>query len=160
MTRAIFLLAAVQLLGSEADRAVLSAMRMSAPDVCCIHTLRREPVDKELDLVLAIGTPKAWGPIKAGGAAYWGYQTPLGIFLQRRDRPGIVYKISVSQNSEDCEVNVERLTATDAVLSCTPDKGGPGPNHKFVYDLHLKSLVKEFTYPQFGLQRVLPANWS
>jgi len=153
--RALLLLAAVPLFGSEADRAVLTAMRMSAPDVYYGRTLRREPVDADFDLVLMIGTSKSEGPMN-GDSIYWRDRSPLGIFLQRRDRPATVYEISVSQNSEDCdEVSVENVTAKDVVLSCMPEKGGPGPNHKFVYDLRSKSLVKEFTFARFGIQRIL-----
>jgi hypothetical protein len=40
------------------------------------------------------------------------------------------------------------------VLSCTHEKGRPGPNWKFFYDLRAKALVKRITYDPFSMERI------
>jgi hypothetical protein len=54
-----------------------------------------------------------------------------------------IYKIAVSKGEGDCEARVERATARDVMLSCTPEKGERGPNRKFVYNIRSKALVKQ-----------------
>ena len=38
--------------------------------------------------------------------------------------------------------------------SCIPEKGKPGPNHKFVYDIHSTALIKYVQYEPFSLERI------
>ncbi len=50
---------------------------------------------------------------------------------------------------------VERATATDLVVSCTPEKGDlRGFNYKFVYDVHSKALTGQVEYQPFPMPRL------
>ncbi len=153
--RLIWLLAGCTVYAAEADRTVAPAMRRAAPNVHRIRVLQRASVDPELDLIIALGAPEGWPP-EDGEGGWWGDKTALGLFLQRRDRPDVVYQIAVEsgRGDADCYARVERATATDVVLSCTPEKGRRGPNRKFVYDIRAKALVKRIHYDPFAMQRV------
>jgi hypothetical protein len=149
----VWLLAACELYAAEPDRAVLTVMRSSASDIDHVRVIKRVAVDAELDLVVALGAQKGWATDQ-GNFIWWGDHRTLGILLQRRSRPDLIYKVAISKGEGDCEVRVERATVKDVVFSCTPEKGGPGPNHKFVYDIHSKALVKQIEYEPFSLQRI------
>jgi hypothetical protein len=97
-----------------------------------------------LDIVVALDGEGGW----------WGPKSKLGLFLQRRTDAGLLYKIVVDNGQDDCYARVERATATDVVLSCTPEKGGPGLNRKFVYDIRAKALVKRVEYDPFAMRRI------
>jgi hypothetical protein len=87
---------------------------------------------------------------------WWGNKVTLGIFLQQRDQPGLVYKIAVENGPSIDEgfIRVERATATDVLLLCTPEKGRPGPYLKYVYDIRAKALVKTVIYHPYPMERV------
>lgn len=100
-----------------------------------VRVVNRGPVDAELDAVVAMGT--------------------LGV----SNEPGhfrLLYKIAVENGSgdDDCYARVERVTATDVVISCTPEKSQPRTNRKFVYDLRAKALVQRVNYDPFAMRRV------
>ena len=99
-------------------------MRHASPNVYHVRVLQRASVDPELDLIIALGTPENW-PSENGEGGWWGDKTALGLFLQQRSRPNVVYQITVENGmgDVDCYARVERATATDVVLSCTPEKG-------------------------------------
>jgi hypothetical protein len=128
-------------------------MRSLASDIDHVQVIKRVAVDAELDLVVAVGAEKDWAAGQ-GNLIFWGNHRTLGILLQRRTRPDLIYKIAISKGEGDCEVRVKRATAKDVVLSCTPEKGGPGPNHKFVYDIRSKALIKQIEYDPFSLERI------
>ena len=144
---------------AEPDRAVLTVMRSLAPDIEQVQVIKRVPADAELDLVVALGAEKNWASSQ-GKFLWWGAHRTLGILLQRRNRPDSIYKIAISKGEGDCEVRIERATAQDVVLSCTPEKGMPGPNRKFVYSLRSKALVKQIEYAPFALQRIFASGNS
>ena len=107
--------------------------------------LNRTSVNTELDVVVALGDASGW----------WNPKTPLGVFLQRRDQPGRIFQIAVANGiyDADCFVRVERATHTDVVIACHPEKGGPGPHRKFVYDIRAKALVKRVDYSSSPVER-------
>lgn len=147
------LVAACALYAAEPDGAVVSVMRNSA-HIYDVHIMRRVAVDPEFDLVVAMGAAKdvAAGD---GDVGFWSPNAALGILLQRRSPPEIVYTIALSKGHAYCEARVERATAKDVVLSCTPEKGNlPEPNRKFVYDIRSKALVKQIDYQPFALRRI------
>ena len=149
----VWLLAACGWSASQADRAVEQEMR--AQGVYHVQLLHRAAVDPELDMVVALGFPRGWPPA-AGEGGWWSDKTKLGLFLQRRGEPGLLYKIAVEsgRGDGDCYARVERATATDVVISCAPEKGRAGPTRKFVYDVRAKALVKAIAYDPFAMHRV------
>ncbi len=147
---------------SEADLAVVRLMRIQGDGVQHVRLLHRAPVNSELDIVVVLGTPAHWPAPGAGDGGpwvAWEGKSKLGLFLQRRDKPGLLYKIAIENGQKDgeCLARVERATATDVVISCTPEKGGPGPNRKFVYDVRAKGLVSQVAYQPFAMRHVFVA---
>ena len=90
------------------------------------------------------------------GNAFHNLARALGIFLQRRNRPDVVYRVGVEKGPKDidCTARLERATSTEVVISCTPEKGRLGPMRKFVYDSRAKALVKQFDYPPYEMARI------
>ena len=140
---------------AEIDRAISPLMTRAAPNMTRVRVLQRTRVDPETDLVVAFGAPKNYA-LGTGDGDWWSSKTALGLFLQRRDKPDLVYQISVGTGlgEGDCFARVERATATGVVISCTPEKGSHGPNRKFIYDLRAKALVKQIDYDPFAMNRV------
>jgi hypothetical protein len=135
----------------EADRAIAGLMRKEGSER--VRILHRAQVSDTLDLVVALGGPN-WltGP-------WWNEKTRLGVLLQHRVTPGLLYKIVVQSGegpSGDCYASVERATSTDVVIYCTPEKGPAAANHKFVFSLQAKSLVKEVVSDRFSVHRIFP----
>jgi hypothetical protein len=129
-------------------------MQNQSEGVRHVRLLHRAPVDSELDMVVALGSPRDWQP-GTGDGGWWDNTTTLGLFLQRRGEPGLLYKIAVENGPDgECYAQVERATATDVVFSCAQEKGGPGPNRKFVYDVRAKELVKRVDYAPFAMRYV------
>lgn len=139
--------------------AIERLMRAQNAAVKQVHLLHRAQVDPQLNLVIAVGIPRNW-KLSPSGGSWWDKESLLGIFLQRRDNPGMIYKIVIEPGPGPgpelgaCHAQVERATATDVVMSCTPEKGGPAPNQKFVYDLRAKALVKRISYQPFAMRRM------
>ena len=131
MTRwCLSLLASSVALALDPDQSILHLL----PKPGGSRILNRTPVNSELDVVVALGDSSGW----------WNPKTPLGVFLQRRGQPGLIYQLALANGiyDADCFVQVERATETDVVISCRPEKGGPGAHRKFVYDVRAKALVK------------------
>lgn len=121
--------------------ALLTAMRRVASDVDHLQLIKRMAVDPKLDLVVVLGTEKS-------GAT-------LGVLLQRSAQPNLIYKLAISKQEDGCELRVERATAKDLLLSCTPEKGNRGPNYEFVYDIGSKELIKQLEYAPFSFDRII-----
>ncbi len=109
-----------------------------------VQVLRRTDVGEDLDLVIAAGRPRT------------DIRDTLGLFLQDRHNSALIYKLDIAKSAPGCVSNVELATATEAVLSCVGD-GGPLPYWKFVFDVHSKSLVRQFHYDRFSAYRVFPS---
>src|ERR1700753_2981525 len=101
--------AARMMCGADPDQAIVTAMR-SAANVDHVRILQRTAAGVGLDLVIAIGslrrppatyTQQRWG---------WWEGIPLGLFLQRRDRPEVVYRLAVEKGAKDidCAGRLER----------------------------------------------------
>ncbi|MFN0106953.1 MAG: hypothetical protein ACKV2U_33275 [Bryobacteraceae bacterium] len=137
-----------------ADQAVVQQLRDGEHRY--VRILDRAPVDADLDVVVSLATPENWGSPN-DDFGWWDGKSNLGIFLQRRSEPGLLYKIEVENalHVEACSARVERATATDVVISCTPEKGPAGPNRKYVYDIRAKGLIKRVEYRPFAMQRVV-----
>lgn len=141
--------------GANSDPAIVTAMR-SAANVDHVVVLQRTSMDEDLDLVIAIGSSRTrpWTYIQQSWA--WSEKTPLGLFLQRRDRPDVVYRLALEKGPKDigCAGRLERVTSTEIVVSCTQEKGSFGPMRKFVYDSRAKALVKQFAYSPYEMARI------
>jgi hypothetical protein len=83
----LLLLAAWASAPSVADQAVLQLVRSDT--IRNTRVLYRGRADSELDIVVALGGSARWQP-----GNWWGAGTTLGLFLQRRDQPGLVYRIT------------------------------------------------------------------
>jgi hypothetical protein len=140
---------------SVADNAVAHQMRSWDPDVYHVRVLKREAIDGEMDLVVAFGRPKQRVDGKTGWVS-WDEQTRIGLFLQRQDEAGTVYRIAIEKGMADgqCLARLERVSTTDVVIGCKPEKPSPGMHRKFVFDLRAKRLVKFFEYVPFSVERV------
>ena len=125
----------------DPDRSVLQLLNKQNT----ARILDRTQVSPELDVVVALSDPYGW----------WSKSARLGVFLQRRDEPGLIYQLAVANGiyDEDCLPRVERATNTDVVISCQAEKGGPGAHRKFVYDIRAKALVKRVDYGSSPAER-------
>ncbi|MCX6603188.1 MAG: hypothetical protein NTV52_06305 [Acidobacteria bacterium] len=125
----------------DPDRSVLRLLNKQNT----ARILDRTQVSPELDVVVALNDPYGW----------WSKSARLGVFLQRRDEPGLIYQLAVANGiyDEDCLPRVERATNTDVVISCQAEKGGPGAHRKFVYDIRAKALVKRVDYGSSPAER-------
>ena len=155
MKNLIWLLAGCTMYAAEADRAITPIMKRAGPNVNHVRVLHRIQIETDLDLVIAIGTP--WdSPMGTVDGDLWSDKTAIGLFLQQRDKPELVYQITVAKGSSegDCYARLERATATDVVISCAAEKSKAGPNRKFVYDIRAKALVKQIDYAPFSMSRL------
>jgi len=50
-------------------------------------------------------------------------------------------------------MRIERITGQELVLACTGEKGATYDNHKFVFDIRAKALVKSLSYPPFSVSQ-------
>ena len=142
MTRwPLFLLALSGAFALDPDQSILHLLGKQSTG----RVLSRTQVNSELDVVVALGDSTGW----------WNPETPLGVFLQRRGQPGMIYQLAVANGIQDadCFLQVERSTDTDVVISCRPEKGGPGAHRKFVYDVRAKALVKRVDYNSSPIER-------
>jgi hypothetical protein len=140
---------------TPADSAVFVVFKQAAAEMVHFASLQRTGVTAELDLVIAIGSPKEF-PIGQSPWVWWGEQRKIGLFLQEKVRPGRVYSLGIKSGFEECDAYIERVTATDSVISCRGEKSARYPNQKWVYDVRAKSLLKQFSYQPFVLYRVFP----
>ncbi len=148
-------IACAALVAGESDGAIAGLMRRADPRVRHVKVLTRTQVDPTLNLVVALGTKQSvWPPNSAGGE--WDKTSSLGLYLQHRQQPGMIYQIAVTQgrNDGECYARVERVTASQVVISCTPEKGSHGSNWKFLFDARAKTLVKQLEYDRVPLNRV------
>lgn len=124
-------------------------MRQAASGIERVVTLGRAPVSPELDAVVVLGgskhLPDRW----------WDASSRLGIFLQSRDET--VYRIAVAEGSRDheCYLIVERISATDVVVQCAPEKGDLRSVVKFVFDPRAKALAGRVDYDVVPFQHVI-----
>lgn len=134
----------------RADAATVGLMR--AEGMRRVQILHRGAVSDVLEAVVALGTPEDRHP-----SGWWDGPAKLGVFLQHRDQPALIYKLTVESAPApygECDATVERATPTDIVVFCRPEKGPASPNHKFVYDIRAKALVKHVVSKRVSFSRV------
>jgi len=155
MARAIPLLLSIALLpaANTVDSAVFGAFQKADSGLKHFALLQRTAVTGELDLVIAIGSPKERLADRSQWI-WWSEDRKIGLFLQEKTRPGRVYLLGTQSGFSDCAARVERVTATDAVISCEGEKSERYRNRKWAYDVRSKSLVGQFSYQPFGMHRV------
>ncbi|MBA3975464.1 MAG: hypothetical protein C0504_14760 [Candidatus Solibacter sp.] len=153
--RFVWLLAACAWAESQADLAVIHQMRVHAAGVKHARVFHRSPVDGDLDAIFALGGPSRF--MGTGSRGPWEREIKLGIFLQQRSRPGLVYKIVIADapSFDGWTARVERVTSTEAVIACAPEKGNPDTIHKFRYDIRAKALLGQSTYDAVPMGDVL-----
>jgi hypothetical protein len=135
---------------SLADLAIQGVLQAADPDVTSLHVVHRAAVTPELDLVLAVGERRWRGDTSPQA------REKLGLFLQERARPDLVYTLVIEPNTCGCGGDVgilERVTATDTVISCEYEKSDRQPHRKFVYDVRAKALVGRLSYQPFDMVR-------
>jgi hypothetical protein len=136
------------------DQAVLAVLKRAAPDQASFKILRRAFVTDDLDLVIALASPKNW-PMTDGRFIVWTKSHKLGLFLQEKHFPSRVFELAVEPGPENCVVRIERVTTTDAVIACTGDDVQSTPrNYKYVYDVRAKAMISHFAYAPFMTHRV------
>lgn len=135
---------------TESDRAVLGVLRSRIPEAKHLARVHRIEATPELDLVVAFGQSD-----DGGGSGYWA--NAFGAFLQRRDRPSLVYELSARSFQRTPEIIVQRATPTDLVLSVSDSDGKSTlPTEKLVFDPRAKALVRHFHYEPWTMGRAFP----
>jgi hypothetical protein len=137
------------------DQAVFNVIRQIDPTLVSDKIIYRNEVAPDLDLVIAIGSTEEWRQDTVSPTFYWTENRKLGLFLQEKSRPDQVYALALAPGTFDCKARIERATSMDIVISCMGEKGSPGMNQKFVYDVRAKALVRHFAYQPFAMMRVL-----
>lgn len=133
---------------------VFSAFRRVDGSLSHFVQLQRSRVTEELDLIVAMGSAKAL-PAESRWT-FWTEDRKFGLFLQERNRPERVYFLGAKSGFPDCAARIERVTASDSVISCRGEKSAQFPNQKWVYDVRAKSLVRQFSYQPFAMYRIFP----
>ena len=137
------------------DSAVFLAFRHADPGPDHFSIVQRTAVSEQFDLVVAMGSPKPL-PFDRFPWTMWGEQRRIGLFLQEKSNPDRVYLIGIKSGFQDCAARLERVTATDTVISCQGEKSERLPNQKWVYDLRSKGVVKQFEYQPVPMVRGFP----
>jgi hypothetical protein len=141
---------------TPADSAVQLAFKQADASLPHVAVLQRTAVTEQLDLVIAIGSPDAL-PAEQTAWAWWGEQQKIGLFLQEKIRPGRVYSLGAKSGFQDCAARIERVTATDVVISCQGEKSERYANQKWVCDVRAKGLVGQLSYQPFTMRRAFPS---
>lgn len=149
---ALFFLTVLTLSAAGPDTAVVTAFRQASADIAQVLILQRTSVSEELELVVAFGNHRRL-PVHPGALFWWEENRKIGLFLQEKANVSSVYLLSIQAGSSDCGVRIERVTATDVVISCLSEKPGLGPRHKWLYDIRAKGLVRQFSYTPFETVR-------
>ncbi len=136
----------------SSDSAAFGVFKRADAGLAHFGVLARAGVTEELDLVIAIGSPKA-SPLEQTSWTMWSEDRKIGLFLQEKTRPERVYSLGSKSGFRDCAARVERVTATDSVISCEGDKSERFPNQKWVYDVRAKKLLGQFSYRPFAMYR-------
>ncbi len=151
----LFLFVASIQAATPADSAVFAAFKQADEKLAHFALLQRTGVTAELDLVIAIGSSKAIR-IDQSYPAPWNEDEKIGLFLQEKIRPGRVYSLGTKSGVEECTIRIERVSLTDAVISCEAEKVGRYVNQKWVYDARAKKLLGQFSYHPFAMSRIFP----
>jgi hypothetical protein len=140
---------------TPANSAVFQVLRKADAGLAHFAVLQRTAVTEELDLVIALGSPKSF-PIQQTSWTWWTEGRKIGLFLQEKTRPERVYSLGIKSGFQDCAAHIERVTPTDSVISCQGEKSERYPNQKWVYDVRAKKLLGQFSYQGFAMYRSFP----
>ena len=154
-----WILLSVVISGADLDRAVVSQMRLAVPGTDQVRVVARVQAAPELDVVVLLAGSRDWPPGQDQWL-WWDTKRTLGIFLQRSDRAGTIYKIAIQKGLGDCEMRVERATGTDLVVSCRPEKENQRHHYKFLYDIRSKALTGQVDYQPFSMHRLFASDNS
>lgn len=136
---------------SQSETAVFSSFKQLDTGLSYFVQLQRTSVTEHFDLIMVMGGPKT----SRGPSTFWTEDRKIGLFLQDKNRPEHVYLLGTKSGFPDCVARVERVTATDSVISCRGDDNSrPFANQKWVYDVRAKSLVRQFSYEPFAMYRL------
>ena len=141
---------------TPADSAVLLAFKRAEAGLAHFAVLQRTGVTVDLDLVIAIGSPKALGTEQTPWIG-WSEERKIGLFLQEKMRPERVYSLGTKSGYQDCDAYIERVTTTDTVIACHGEKSERYPHQKWVYDARAKKLLAQYSYRPFAMYRVFPS---
>jgi hypothetical protein len=141
---------------TPADSAVFAAFQQTDKELAHFTLLQRTGIAQDLDLVIAIGSSKVL-PVEEARSIGWNQEQKIGLFLQEKTRPAEVYSLGTKSGVEECSMRIERVTVTDAVLSCEGEKAGRYINHKWVYDVRAKKVLEQFSYRPFAMHRIFPS---
>jgi hypothetical protein len=114
--------------------------------------LQRTGVTQELALVIAMGSRDA---LSGGAATFWSEDRKIGLFLQEKNHPERVDLLATKAGLPDCYARIERVTATDTVISCRGEKSATYPNQKWIYDIRSRKLIRQFSYQPFAMKQIL-----
>ncbi len=143
---------------SPSETAVFSAFKQVDAGLSHFVQLQRTSVTEELDLIIAMGSPKAF-PAETRWI-FWTEDRKIGLFLQEKNRPERVYLLGTKSGFSDCTARIERVTATDSVISCRGEKSMQYPNQKWIYDVRAKSLLRQLSYQPFAMCRIFSRSAS
>jgi hypothetical protein len=141
---------------TPADSAVSLVFKQAGAGLAHFAVLQRTSVTEELDLVVMIGSPKAL-PTEQTPWTWWSEERNIGLFLQEKTRPERVYSLGIKSGFQDCAARIERVSATDSVVSCRGEKSERYPNQKWVYDVRAKRMLRQFSYQPFAMYRSFPS---
>lgn len=129
------------------DDLLLVAMRRATPELPRRLVWRRQPVNVDTDVVLALAWPGNWGGCdKPCASAPVGPGMTLGLFLQDRRVPDRVTALTLASDLDECFARVLRVASTDVVLSCTGEKSEIFPHITLVYDIRTKALRGRYRF--------------
>jgi len=139
-----------------ADSAVLLAFGQADAGLAHFAVLQRTGVTEDLDLVIALGSPKPLGTEERPWT-WWSEERKIGLFLQEKKRSERVYSLGTKSGHQDCMAYVERVAATDTIIACHGEKSESYPHQKWVYDVRTKKLLTQFSYRPFAMYRTFPS---
>jgi hypothetical protein len=141
---------------TPADSMVLAAFKRAEAGLAHFAVLQRTGVTEDLDLVIAIGSPRALGtePTPWFG---WSEERKIGVFFQEKMRSERVYLLGTKSGFPECDAYIERVTATDSVVSCVGEKSTHYPHQKWIYDARAKKLLAQHSYQPFAMHRIFPS---
>jgi hypothetical protein len=138
---------------TPADSAVLAAFKRAEAGLAHFAVLKRTGVTEELDLVIAIGSQSSLWNVPIQGAG-WSEDQRIGLFFQEKMRPELIYSLGTRTGRRDGMAYIERVTATDTVVSCQSEKSTRYASQKWVYDARAKKLLAQFSYQPFAMYRI------
>lgn len=120
---------------------VTGVVQRADPTLKRVEILRRAPIGDTFDAVVIFGDKQK-----------------LGLLLQNRADPSLVYLLGIEAAPTGCAPRVERIAETEVIGSCGLEKYQAKSNWKFLFDPRAKALVRFFTYEPFVFDRVYLRN--